>query len=321
MSDVIVKCTVCHALLDEEDLFCPNCGTEAPAQTAHKPTARTATHNFQCQGCGASMSYDPTAGSLRCPFCGSVEMQAQPDAKILSPDFVVPFAVTQEQAVSEMRSWLGKGFWRPGDLAQQAAVVKMTAVYVPYWVFAASTHTYWTADSSRTPAGARASWYPLTGEHRGEHSGLLIGASGALTPDETANLNPFDLSQAVSPDQVDLENVIVEQFSVQRKYARPLAKTALEAVETHDCQANYVPGNARNVKVNVRVAGLSSQPVLLPVWIMTYKYEDRVFRFLVNGQSGQCSGQAPTSWAKIGGAVGIGAVVLAIITALLALVF
>ena len=30
----------------------------------------------------------------------------------------------------------------------------MQAVYVPYWVFAAETHTFWTADTSQTPAGA-----------------------------------------------------------------------------------------------------------------------------------------------------------------------
>ncbi len=30
MSDILIKCGVCGAVLDEEDLFCPNCGTEAP---------------------------------------------------------------------------------------------------------------------------------------------------------------------------------------------------------------------------------------------------------------------------------------------------
>lgn len=317
MSDVVLKCDVCHALLDEEDLFCPNCGTEAPAAaTAARQESRTATHNFECQGCGASMSYDASAGSLRCPFCGSVELAKQADAKVLAPDLVVAFSVAREQAVQTMRIWLGKGFWRPGDLSEQAAVVKMTAVYVPYWIFEASTHTYWTGDTSQTPAFARASWYPMSGEHRGQHANLLIGASGALTPAETSELCPFDLASAVPPDQVDLDNVIVEQFSVQRKYARPLAKQLLESLEAATCQARYIPGNSRNVKVNVRVSGLTSRAVLLPVWIMAYGYEDKVFRFLVNGQTGQCSGQAPTSWRKVSVAVIVAVIACALLAAL-----
>ena len=30
MSEVLEQCTVCQGILDEEDLFCANCGTEAP---------------------------------------------------------------------------------------------------------------------------------------------------------------------------------------------------------------------------------------------------------------------------------------------------
>jgi predicted RNA-binding Zn-ribbon protein involved in translation (DUF1610 family) len=318
MSDILSKCTVCGAMLDEEDMFCANCGTEAPHQTTLQTTARTSTHNFQCTGCGASMSYDASAGSLRCPFCGSTQLEERKDAKILAPKAVVPFDISRERAESSMRHYLGQGFWRPGDLARTASVVGMQAVYVPYWVFAAETHTFWTADTSQTPPGARGDWYPLTGEHRDRHSGLLVGASGALTPAETAAICPFDLAPAVPPDQVDLENVTVEQFSVNRKYARPLARAGLEQLIAQTCDDAYVPARCRNMKVNTRIENLSSEPMLLPVWIMAYRYEEEVFRFLVNGQTGRATGQAPISLRKIFAAIGIGVAVIAIILLLVA---
>jgi predicted RNA-binding Zn-ribbon protein involved in translation (DUF1610 family) len=320
MSDVLAKCSVCEALLDEEDLFCSNCGTEAPKRdNKSQLAARSFTHKFACSGCGASMSYDASAGSLRCPFCGSADLVQNPDAKEIAPRRVVPFELKQDQAIATMRTWLGRGFWRPGDLSQQAAVVAMTAVYVPYWIFRADTHTFWTADTSQTPAGARADWYPLSGQHRGRYEGLLIGASGALTAGETHSLCPFDLAQGVEPDQVDLDNVVVEQFGLARKYARPLARQGLEELERQACQVNYVPGRARNVKVNVRIEGLASEPVLLPVWIMAYRYADQVFRFLVNGQTGRATGRAPISWRKILTAAGIALAVIAVIVAIAAL--
>lgn len=319
MSEQDSRCGVCQALLDEEDLFCSNCGAEAPARAGQKPPdqSRIATYNFQCAGCGASMSYDASAGNLRCPFCASEELVKQVDAKVLSPQRVVPLELTKDAAVARMRDWLAKGFWRPGDLRTQALVVAMTPVYVPYWVFQAKTHTYWAADTSRTPAGARASWYPVSGEHRGRYEGLLVGASSTLTPQETAQIAPFDLGRGVAPEEIDLVNVTVEQFSVGRKYARPLARQGLEELERVACQ-QHVPDRCRNLKVNLRIEGLTSEPVLLPVWVMAYRYRDQVYRFLVNGQTGRAAGQAPVSYRKIAAAIALGVAAVVAIGALIA---
>ena len=307
MSGLVEKCTVCGALIDEEDLFCANCSTEVPRQGQEQMPGKTSviTHNFGCDGCGASMSYDASAGSLRCPFCGSEKLSQQKDTKTLRPTGVIPFHISQDDALEKMRGWLGQSFWRPSDLAQAASVTKMTAVYVPYWVFQAWTLSYWTADSGRTPPGTRASWYPVSGEHRGAYSGLLVGASGALAPNETSAICPFDLAAKVDVAAVDLENAIVEQFRVQRKYARPQARVGFEQLVREAC-SGQVPGKARNLHVNMRLEGLSSEPVLLPVWMMAYTYQDRLFRFLVNGQTGRATGEAPLSYKKIAAFVGIG---------------
>jgi hypothetical protein len=39
--------------------------------------------------------------------------------------------------------------------------------------------------------------------------------------------------------------------------------------------------------------------VLLPVWIAAFRYNGKVYRFLVNGQTGNVSGNAPYSILKI----------------------
>jgi LSD1 subclass zinc finger protein len=308
MNELSNKCAVCGSLIDEEDLFCANCGTESPhARLA--PSGADAgslvTDNFKCRGCGAAMSYDAGAQSLRCPFCGSTDMAPQADHKVLAPSRVVPFCLKSEEAAAAMRAWLGKGFWRPGELVQEACLVKMTPIYVPYWIFQADTHTYWTADTNQTPPSARGDWYPLSGEHQGHYAGLIIGASGALSPAETQAICPFDFAPAVPPEAVDLKNAIVEEFSRPRKYARPLACECLEGMETQACAAQYVPGQSRNVHVNVQITGMAGEPVLLPVWIMAYKFRDRLYRFLLNGQTGRATGQAPVSLKKILAAIAI----------------
>lgn len=306
MPDLVEKCSVCGALLDEEDLFCANCGTAAPTPAdvaepgrgAARPVGSgPATVDFQCDGCGASMSFDAKVGALRCPFCGNQRL-TRTETTGLQARRAIPFALSRQQAIQTMRQWLGRGWWRPGNLARAAMITKISAVFVPYWIFQAKTHTYWTADSSQTPAGARGDWYPLSGEHHGRYTGLLVGASGALTPHETQNICPFDLAAAQAMEEVAMREAAVEQFRVKRKYARPLARQGLEARESEACR-QYVPGRCRNMKVNIRIEDMASEPVLLPVWIAAYKYKNQTFRFLVNGQTGKAAGQAPVSWAKI----------------------
>jgi hypothetical protein len=136
-----------------------------------------------------------------------------------------------------------------------------------------------------------------------------------LTPAETNTLCPFHLDAGLPPDRVDLDNVIVEEFNVARKYARPLARTGLEQLERQSIAARYVPGRSRNVKINTMFTNLTSEPMLLPVWIMAYTYRDHAYRFLINGQTGEPYGQKPTSYRKVL------AIVAAVIVAILALLF
>jgi hypothetical protein len=322
MSDVLSKCAVCQALLDEEDLFCGNCGAEAPRRddaTAVKPS-RMSTHQFECNGCGAAMSYDASAGRLRCPFCGSERLEQRESKRVLTPSRVVPFSIDKETAVATMRAWLTGGIWRPSDLSHQAVVVTMSAVYVPYWVFEATTHTYWTADSDQVPHGGQGEWYPMTGEHHGRYDSLLVGASGVLTAHETSEVCPFDLTAGVSVDQCDFDNVTVEEFSVPRKYARPQARNDLEARELDTCRQQYVPGRCRNLKVDVLLEGMSSEPVVLPLWMLAYRYREKTYGFLMNGQSGKCTGTAPVTYAKVGIIAGLIALTVLLLLGLLGLV-
>jgi hypothetical protein len=61
-----------------------------------------------------------------------------------------------------------------------------------------------------------------------------------------------------------------------------------------------VPGDTqRNLRVDNVFSAITFKHVLLPVWIAAYRYRNQVYRFLVNGQTGEVVGKAPWSWLKI----------------------
>lgn len=313
------RCRICGNHLDAEDQFCSNCGTEVP-QVDEKPASpkqAASVYSFRCNECGAAMSYDASAQSLRCPFCGSVSLTRKPDTRVLRPEGIVPFLVSHEAAVELCQRWIREGFWRPSDIRQQAMIEAIAAVYVPYWVFSASTETHWTADSSSVPFGSRGTWCPVSGDQQNQYAGLLVGGSSALTPAETADIAPFDLGKAVHPEELDLTNFRVEEFQMPRRQARPLAVGSLQELERQACR-KYVRGECRNLRVNVRIHNMHSEPLLLPIWIMAFRYKKQVYRVLINGQTGKLSGGAPFAYGKLAAILGV---VIAVIILIVVLVF
>jgi hypothetical protein len=64
--------------------------------------------------------------------------------------------------------------------------------------------------------------------------------------------------------------------------------------------AREVPGDThRNLSVDTAFSQMVFRHVLLPLWIAAYRYRERTYRFLVNGQTGEVQGEAPLSWWKI----------------------
>jgi len=51
--------------------------------------------------------------------------------------------------------------------------------------------------------------------------------------------------------------------------------------------------------VSTRHDDVTFKHVLLPVWISAYRYGDKVYRFLINGRTGEVQGQRPWSVWKI----------------------
>ncbi|HBE68266.1 MAG TPA: hypothetical protein DDW52_08980 [Planctomycetaceae bacterium] len=195
---------------------------------------------------------------------------------------------------------------------------------VPYWVFSAEVETRYTADTSPPPPGRNGDWRPVSGKRKQRYSGLLVCGSNVLTSAETEDISPFELSRGQPFDRHpssgrDAESglsesrnsgdAIVEQFRAPRKLARPIVRGQIERDEQLACQREL--GKCRNVRVNVQLAALVGNPVLVPLWIIAYSYKSEVHRVLINGQTGKVAGSAPFATGKLT------FVVLAIVAALL----
>jgi hypothetical protein len=63
--------------------------------------------------------------------------------------------------------------------------------------------------------------------------------------------------------------------------------------------------------MRTRYSNITFKHVLLPVWLASYRYQNKPFRVVINGRTGQVTGERPYSAWKIAFAVVLGLIVAA----------
>lgn len=330
-------CSRCGAPVESLDRFCMACGAERPLETPRGAAAEPPRY-FRCESCGAQVAVDVNQRSYVCPFCDStyvVEFTPEQTGR-QPPEFVIPFAVTPDQALERFRRWLSAGGWfRPGDLGRAQIADRLRGVYLPFWSFSMLAESQWSASIgehwyrtetytvqengktvTRTRQVQETEWWPLEGRHHWYYSGYLVSGSRGLAQADAEQLKPFHLAALRRYQPQFLAGWFCEEYSVQRQEALCSCQNEFLARE-QSAVASFLPGDIHsNLQVRVQFSQVNSDLILLPVYLLSYRYRDKVYRFLVNGQTGKVAGNKPFSSWKIGIAAAIG-VILAIVLILL----
>lgn len=337
-------CPACGCPIELRDKFCPACGTPRVMDGEVLSEAEPPPQKyFRCSACGSEMAADPDQRSYTCPFCDStyvVEFSpASTDRQ--RPEFVIGFAITREQAFDKFNHWIRENSWfRPRDLSSTSIADKQKGLYLPFWSFSLlaesswsstigeywyRTETYTERDSSgklvtKTRQVQETEWWPLSGRHHRYYSGYLISASGGLPQSVAERIMPFNLPAMKRYAPYFLAGWLCEEYSVTRDNALQICRAEFQRRENANVAA-FLPGNTyRNLRVSTNFSQINSDLCLLPVYVLSYRYLDKLYRFVVNGQTGKFGGDKPISWKRILLAIGI-AVSVIVIVGLLAMLF
>jgi len=290
--------------------------------------------HYDCPNCGAQVDVPEELFSTKCAFCDSpvVKNDQQSTTQI---DVLLPFRINKKEAGQLLAKFLTGKYFAPKDVRERSKPDLIKGVFVPFWVYQAEaksdysarigiywyeTVTYTTTENGKTVTKTRqerrTEWHSLSGSHVQEYVDHLVCGSRGITEQETNDIEPFDMGQALQFKPDLLAGWLAESPTLSREEAEPTAHQEIVNNEGAHIRS-FLPGDTSSdlqYSTDVSIQEVSS--ALLPIWIATYQYQDKVIRLLVNGQTGRVNGSVPTDWKKVALLVVIVLIIIGIIVAI-----
>ncbi len=288
-------------------------------------------HTVKCGTCAAETTLDPNVDADECPYCGSsIQRGGEATKKVIQPQALLPFKVERQTARGQFKEWINSRWFAPNALKKYARIdTKLQGVYVPHWTYDSDTTTDYTGQrgeyyyetqhytdsqgNRRTRQVRKTRWYYASGRVYNSFDDLLVLATESLPRKYAEKLEPWDLQGLMPYQEEFLSGFKAENYSVDLATGFQTARNMMEPTVNRTICRDIGGDTQRISSKDVHYDKITFKHVLLPVWVSAFRYNNKVFRFLVNARTGEVQGERPWSWLKITFAVLCGIALVALI--------
>lgn len=274
-------------------------------------------HTVKCAACGAETTFNPNVVSSSCDFCGSpIAVKSNSTVKIIKPKAILPFKLEQFQGNELYKNWLKNLWFVPGNLKKLATQTEsLSGIYLPYWTYDAITDTFYSGergDDYKVPYEykdkdgnvkmgykTQTRWSYARGQVRNQFDDIFVVGSKSLPRSYLQGLEPWNLKELVPYDEKFLSGFKTETYGIDLKNGFKIAQERMQSAIDNSIRHDIGGDRQKIDSKNVNYSNITFKHILLPVWISAYRYKDKVYRFVINGQTGRVQGQHPISWLKI----------------------
>lgn len=256
---------------------------------------------FICPACGGEILTDENTAATFCPYCENPTILPGRLTGGLKPDAVIPFKTTKEDAQKAFLNLCKGKPLLPKMFTEEQRVEKITGMYVPFWLYDCQSSFHGSYRATRTQVWAdsnytytRTSYYMLRRGAAAAFQHIPMDASSKMDDTVMESIEPFDYTQMVDFDTAYLSGFLADKYDVesnsgQERVQQRVSNTMESMISgTLAGYATVIP-TAKQMKVDHSKA----KYVLLPVWMLHTKYQDKTYVFAMNGQTGKMTGTFP----------------------------
>lgn len=265
------------------------------------------TNLYSCPNCGAEIISESTTSATFCYYCHNPVILSGRLSGDFRPSKVIPFKFDKDTALDKFKKWVSKKWFVPNDFKSKQQLEKMTGLYVPFWVADCNIDATMTALGKKTRRWSSGNYtYTETKEYEVIRRAFIdfngIPNDGSKKIDDTLMqaIEPFNYTQAEDFSMSYLSGFLADKYDVDKVAVFPNIRQRANAGCNNLLRNSMVGYSSVSVNSeNYNILHTSWQYILMPVWFMTFKYQDKVYSFAINGQTGKLAGIPPLCKSKL----------------------
>lgn len=261
---------------------------------------------YNCPSCGAELICDSSTGATSCPYCGNPTIVPGQFTRSLKPNYVIPFKIDKDAAIQALKNHYKGKYFLPGTFTSENHLQEIKGVYVPFWMFdgeanasATYTATISTVHKSDDEEITRTSYYSVKRAGNMAFEKIPVDASTKMPDDYMDSIEPYDYKELKEFSTAYLPGFLADKYDVTVEACWDRADERCE-LTIKAALRNSVTGYQTCIPQRewVNMERGKVHYALLPVWLLSTKWNGRNFLFAVNGQTGKTVGDLPVSKGK-----------------------
>ncbi len=267
-----------------------------------------------CSSCGAQIDFSKDSVHKQCTFCGAEITSQTHVKKVIKPESMLPFAIEKNIASEKFSKWIASLWFAPSRLRKSARAGKLEGAYIPFWTYDAHAETDYRGErgthytetehftdkdgKNQTREVTKTSWASATGHIKNDFDDILVSASTTIPENLEGLLQQWNLGKLVPYNEDYFKGFTVESYNRSLRDGFSKADKMMQEDLNAIAKRNIGGDEQRIHSLKTDYSNITFKHILLPIYISSYQFNKKTFRFLVNGQTGEVKGERPWSIIK-----------------------
>lgn len=263
---------------------------------------------YFCEDCGAKILADKNTSATFCVYCKNTAILKSRLTEKFAPSKIIPFTKTKDEAIEAFKK-VGKGrFLMPKEFSNPKNIEEITGVYIPFWLYSCKMKGHVDGKGTKVMTWVMGDYiYTKTDTYKVGRDGTFdfdkIPVDGSVRFNDAVmnSIEPFNYEELVDFSYSYLSGFLSEKYDVEKEEAKKITidraeHSCISELEKKARSAGYATFITENKEAEVKTEQI--EYVLLPVWMLNIKYNEKMYTFAMNGQTGKMIGDIPYSKKK-----------------------